>query len=60
VRIASIGTKSAVMEYRLAVGDEVVATGRTVQVAYDYDSERSMPFPAEWRAKIAAYEGREF
>lgn len=60
VRIASIGDKSAVMEYRLTVAAEVVATGRTVQVAYDYDLGRSMSFPAEWRAKIAAFEGREF
>jgi acyl-CoA thioester hydrolase len=60
VRIASIGNKSLVMEYLLTVADEVVATGRTVQVAYDYDAGRSMPFPGEWRAKVAAFEGREF
>jgi acyl-CoA thioester hydrolase len=59
VRIASIGNKSAVMEYQLRVGAEVVATGRTIQVAFNYDTNQSIPFPAEWRAKINAFEQNE-
>jgi len=59
VRIASIGNKSAIMEYRLRVGDEVVATGRTVQVAYNYDTNQSIPFPTDWRVKVMNFEQTE-
>ncbi len=58
VRIANIGNKSAVMEYQLRVDEAVVATGRTVQVAYNYDTAQSILFPSEWRAKVSAFEGR--
>jgi acyl-CoA thioesterase FadM len=39
------------------VAGEVVATGRTVQVAYDYQTQQSIPVPAAWREAIAAFEG---
>jgi acyl-CoA thioester hydrolase len=45
------------MEYRLAVNGAEVATGRTVQVAYDYARQASIPVPLEWREKITAFEG---
>lgn len=57
VRTARIGTKSAIMEYRLTVAGEEVATGRTVQVAYDYRAGASVPVPADWREKVRALEG---
>lgn len=57
VRVVSIGNKSAVMEYRLTVEDEEAATGRTVQVAYDYRAGQSIRVPDEWRAKVRAFEG---
>jgi acyl-CoA thioester hydrolase len=56
VRTARLGTKSLEMAYRLTVDGEEVALGRTVQVAYDYAARRSMPIPADWRAKIEAFE----
>lgn len=56
VRVSKLGNKSLVMNYRLAVDGAEVATGRTVQVAYDYTLGRSIPIPAEWREKIQAYE----
>jgi len=33
-----------------------VATGRSVNVAYDYAAGQSIPIPPEWRAKIEAFE----
>ena len=57
VRTAHIGHKSMTLEYELRVGETLVATGRTVQVAYDYATQRSIPVPAEWREKIRAFEG---
>ena len=57
VRTTRIGHKSLEMTYRLSVAGETVATGRTVQVAYDYAARQSIPVPQAWRDAIAAYEG---
>ena len=57
LRTTRIGTKSLEMAYALTVAGEVVATGRTVQVAYDYHTQQSIPVPAAWREAIAAFEG---
>ena len=59
-RVASIGRKSFVMEYEArSPAGELLASGRTVQVMYDYDKSASMEMPAELRAKIEAYESGE-
>ena len=57
VRTARLGQKSMVLEYEMRVAEAVVATGRTVQVAYDYAAQASQPVPAEWREKLRAFEG---
>lgn len=57
VRVARVGNKSMDFEYRLSVDGEEVALGRTVQVAYDFKAHQSIPVPADWRAKLAAFEG---
>jgi acyl-CoA thioester hydrolase len=57
VRTSRLGNKSLEMAYRLTVEGVAVATGRTVQVAYDYTAHRSIPIPPAWRAAIAAFEG---
>lgn len=59
-RTARIGTKSLTLEYRLLVNNEEVATGRSVQVAYDYATQTSIPILAEWRAAVAEFEGTAF
>lgn len=59
VRISSIGTKSFVMEYLVVrAGDEaVIATGKTVLVAFDYRSGATVPVSDEFRAQVAARQG---
>jgi len=57
VRISRVGHKSLEMIYQMSVGADVVALGRTVQVAYDYAAQLSTPVPQEWRDKISAFEG---
>ena len=59
VRTARLGHKSMDMEYRLRVGGEEVATGRTVQVCYDYAAHRAVPIPQAWREKITTFEGSQ-
>lgn len=59
VRAARLGTKSLEFHYSIQdAGDaQEMATGRSIQVAYDYRSGQSIPIPAAWRSAITAYEG---
>jgi len=56
VRVSRLGNKSFEIEYLLSVKAEEVAKGRTTQVAYDYQSEKSIAVPVEWRSKIEKFE----
>ncbi len=54
IGVESIGTKSWVFAYRIAGADgREVATGRTVQVAYDYAAAKTIPLPDDIRRKLA-------
>jgi len=57
-----MGNKSFAFKYCLkdkASGREV-ATGRSVQVMFDYQSQKTYPIPDDIRNKIEALEGRSF
>ena len=58
VRISRMGNKSFTMDYIFldAVEDEPLATGYSIQVAYDYQSQKSIAIPDEWRRIIEDYE----
>jgi acyl-CoA thioester hydrolase len=61
LRTARIGTKSFTYNYAVTTergGDPpvVAAVASTVQVAYDYTHGETIPVPAAWRERIAAYE----
>lgn len=58
VRTSKIGTKSIEFSYSLEDDDtgQVMAIGRTVQVAYDYYRGASIPIPDHWRQVIEAFE----
>ena len=59
VRTVRLGNKSFRMEY--AIEDQgtgaTLATGRTVQVAYDYHARQSIPIPQTWRQVLTDFEG---
>lgn len=59
-RVTEIGNKSFVMEYRIEEREtrRLVATGRSIQVAYDYDTQQTVPVPAEFVERVEALEGR--
>ncbi len=58
VRVSRLGNSSFDMDYRFVdeVSSAVLATGRTVQVTFDYAANRSVPLPDEWRAAITQLE----
>lgn len=56
-RVTRLGTKSWDMAYELRTADgELLASGSSVQVMYDYASGASVPVPPDIRRRIAAYE----
>jgi acyl-CoA thioester hydrolase len=57
LRVARLGHKSFTFDYRLTVGEAEVATGRSVQVAYDYAAQRSVALPEAWRERFTAFDG---
>ena len=59
VRVGDIGTTSFTMEYEVRTADDrgaLLATGRTVQVMYDYDADEPRAVDDETRARLRAYE----
>jgi acyl-CoA thioester hydrolase len=62
LRVMRMGNKSFDFEYRLTdeASGQLLVKGESVMVAYDYAGQRSIPIPADWRAKISAFEGQDF
>ena len=59
IRVAGLGNKSFRFEYRMedkATG-RLVVEGKSVQVMYDYESQRSIPLDDATRVAMAALEG---
>ncbi len=61
LRTARLGHKSFDFEYVLTrqrrdQPPEIAALGMTVQVAYDYSRNTSIPIPDVWRERITAFE----
>ncbi|HEX7051582.1 MAG TPA: thioesterase family protein [Longimicrobiales bacterium] len=58
LRVSRLGAKSFTMEYELRSAEgTLLASGRTVQVMYDYAAGTSKPIPPEVRRRIEAFEG---
>ena len=53
-RCTRIGTKSFELEHEIRVGGDVVAAGKSVLVAYDYEREASVPVPEELKERLLA------
>ncbi|HEY0382136.1 MAG TPA: thioesterase family protein [Candidatus Elarobacter sp.] len=55
-RTSRIGTKSLDFTYELWRGGERIGHGLSTLVAFDYEANRSIAVPGEWRRRIAEYE----
>ena len=60
VRTTRLGTKSFDVEYQLVNEypdrKELIVTGKTVLVMFDYKTQKPFPIPDHLRAKLIAYE----
>lgn len=59
VRVSELRNSSFVMEYQLEsrADGRIVALGRSIQVCYDYQTQRALRMPQRYREKIAVFEG---
>src|ERR1043165_1149747 len=63
-RVERIGTSSFAMVHRITAPRSrygparLIAVADSVLVSYDYQQERPIPVPDEWRAAMEAFEGR--
>ncbi|HEY4439369.1 MAG TPA: thioesterase family protein [Candidatus Elarobacter sp.] len=55
-RCSRLGRKSLELTYELWRGEERTGHGTSALVAFDYDANASIAVPADWRARIVAYE----
>ena len=56
-RVSELRNSSFFFEYRVEGKDgRIVATAHSAQVCYDYQNQRPIPIPDEWREAIIAYE----
>jgi acyl-CoA thioester hydrolase len=58
VHISRLGNKSMTWEQNIVDmdTDKELAKGEVVLVTYDYQEEKTIPIPQEWREKIATFE----
>ena len=58
VHVAKLGNKSMTWEQTIVDADsgKELAKGELVIVTYDYQIEKTIPIPHEWREKISAFE----
>ncbi len=58
LRTSRLGGKSFDLEYAMVRDDNqaVAATGKTVQVAYNYERDESISIPEAWRQRMLDYE----
>jgi acyl-CoA thioester hydrolase len=59
VRTSRLGNKSLDMEYIIReIGSEkIYSVGKTVQVAFDYQTGKTIPLRPDWRERITEFEG---
>ena len=59
VHVSRLGNKSMRWEQNVVDSDsgKVLAKGEIVMVAYDYETQKTIPIPQEWREKINEFEG---
>ena len=62
-RVDRIGRSSVAMSHRMTAGpdgsdERLAAEVSSVIVVYDYETQRPIPVPDDWRARIDAFENR--
>ena len=59
LRVSRLGNKSLDMEYLVREQEtgKIFAEGKSIQVAYDYQTQKTIPLKDSWRVAIQDFEG---
>jgi acyl-CoA thioester hydrolase len=53
--VSRIGTKSMTLHQCIMLGDKVLTESSSVMVAFDFEEQRSVEMPEDWRVKLSEY-----
>ncbi|MBE6202091.1 MAG: acyl-CoA thioesterase [Rikenellaceae bacterium] len=53
--VSRLGNKSMTLHQRIMSGDRCLTESSSVMVAFDFETQQTVPLPEEWRVKLAEY-----
>lgn len=53
--VSRLGNKSMTLHQRIMSGDKCLTESSSVMVAFDFETQQTVPLPEEWRVKLAEY-----
>ena len=53
--VSRLGNKSMTLHQRIMCGDKCLTESSSVMVAFDFETQQTVPMPDEWRTKLEEY-----
>ena len=53
--VSRLGNKSMTLHQRIMCGDKCLTESSSVMVAFDFETQQTVPMPDEWRQKLEEY-----
>ena len=53
--VSRLGNKSMTLHQRIMCGDRCLTESSSVMVAFDFETQQTVPMPDEWRVKLEEY-----
>ena len=53
--VSRIGNKSMTLHQCIMLGEKVLTESSSVMVAFDFETQETVPMPDEWRTKLSEY-----
>ena len=53
--VSRLGNKSMTLHQRIMLGDKCLTESSSVMVAFDFETQQTVPMPQEWRDRLTPY-----
>ena len=53
--VSRIGNKSMTLHQCIMLGDKILTESSSVMVAFDFETQQTVPMPEKWKLKLSAY-----
>lgn len=53
--VSRLGNKSMMLHQRIMLGDKCLTESSSVMVAFDFETQQTVPMPQEWRDRLSEY-----